>query len=71
MIWNYALAHGVVLVTKDDDFARRKNLDTSGPPIIWIRLPNTRTRRLLEWFENALPLALEALARGETLVELI
>jgi predicted nuclease of predicted toxin-antitoxin system len=70
-IWDYAVQHSAVIMTKDDDFAQRKALEEEGPVIIWIRLPNSRTRDLLAWFEIALPVALAALNRGETLVELI
>jgi predicted nuclease of predicted toxin-antitoxin system len=37
--------------------------------VVWIRLRNTRKAELLRWFEAALPRILEALARGETLIE--
>ena len=70
-IWNYAAERQAVILTKDDDFAQRKSLVDGGPSVIWIRLPNARTRSLLAWFDTAFPLALEALQRGETLVELI
>jgi hypothetical protein len=40
-----------------------------GPAVVWIRLPNTRRRELLEWFETVMPQILVALERGETLVE--
>ncbi len=70
-IRDYALQRSAVILTKDDDFAQRKALVGDGPAIVWIRLPNTRTRGLLAWFEIALPPTLEALKRGETLVEMI
>jgi predicted nuclease of predicted toxin-antitoxin system len=60
-----------VIVTKDEDFATRKVLANDGPRVIWIRLPNTRRRPLLAWFEAALPDILAALERGETLIEAI
>jgi predicted nuclease of predicted toxin-antitoxin system len=68
-IWDYALKTSAVIVTKDEDFARRKVLTAAGPAVIWIRLPNTRRRDLLVWFETAIPQILVALERGETLVE--
>jgi predicted nuclease of predicted toxin-antitoxin system len=68
-IWDYALATSAVIVTKDEDFARRKVLTAAGPAVIWIRLPNTRRRDLLDWFEKVIPEILAALERGETLVE--
>jgi predicted nuclease of predicted toxin-antitoxin system len=68
-IWDHALATSAVIVTKDEDFARRKVLTAAGPAVIWIRLPNTRRRDLLDWFETMIPQILAALERGETLVE--
>jgi len=58
-------------VTKDEDFAQRQALSGRGPTVVWVRLPNTRRRDLLAWFEIALPRVLDALARGETLIELV
>jgi predicted nuclease of predicted toxin-antitoxin system len=68
-IWDYALATSAVIVTKDEDFAQRKVLTGAGPAVVWIRLPNTRRRDLLIWFETVMPQILAALERGETLVE--
>ncbi len=70
-IWDYALTVGAVIVSKDEDFAQRKALEGVGPTIVWIRLPNTRKREVLMWFARVLPKLLEALERGETLIELI
>jgi hypothetical protein len=39
--------------------------------IVWIRLPNTRRRELLVRFETVLPRLLQALERGETLIEIL
>jgi predicted nuclease of predicted toxin-antitoxin system len=52
-------------ITKDEDFAQRKVLTEKGPVVIWIRLPNTRRRELLTWFETVLPDVLSALERGD------
>jgi len=68
-IWDHARATSSAIVTKDEDFAQRKVLTDDGPVVVWIRLPNTRRRDLLAWFETVLPDVLAALARGETLVE--
>jgi predicted nuclease of predicted toxin-antitoxin system len=70
-IWDYALATSSVIVTKDEDFAQRKVLIGNGPLVVWIRLPNTRRRDLLAWFDAALPDILTVLARGDTFVEVI
>jgi predicted nuclease of predicted toxin-antitoxin system len=70
-IWSCAAAIGATIVTKDEDFAQRKTLNEGGPPVVWIRLPNTRRRDLLVWFERALPQISQALERGETLIEVV
>lgn len=70
-IWDYALSSSSTIVTKDEDFAQRKTLSGNGPLVVWVRLPNTRQRYLLTWFETVLPDILAALARGETLVEVV
>ncbi len=63
------LSVGAAIITKDEDFAQRRILATAGPAVVWIRLPNTRRRDLILWFEAAHPDILAALGRGETLVE--
>jgi predicted nuclease of predicted toxin-antitoxin system len=70
-IWNHALAVGAVIVSKDEDFAQRKILALEGPAVVWVRLPNTRRRELLVWFDGVLPQILRALERGETLIEIV
>jgi len=70
-IWEHALREDAAIVTKDEDFAQRKVLAAIGPTIVWIRLPNTRRRDLMLWFEVILPDVLSALERGETLIEVI
>lgn len=69
VIWDYALASFCAIVTKDEDFAQRKVLAEHGPVVVWLRLPNTRRRDLLAWFDSVLPEIVLALARGETLIE--
>ena len=68
-IWDYGLACSAVILTKDEDFAQRRAQTGVGPVIVWIRLPNTRRRDLLTWFEMILPEIIKAIDRGETLVE--
>jgi predicted nuclease of predicted toxin-antitoxin system len=70
-IWDFALRTGAVIISKDEDFAQRKVLLDDGPRVVWIRLPNTRRRELLAWFDSALPTVLSALERGEGLIELV
>jgi len=65
----YARNPSAAIITKDRDFAQRKALHDGGAVVIWIRLPNTRRRDLLTWFDTILPDVLAAVERGETLVE--
>jgi predicted nuclease of predicted toxin-antitoxin system len=41
-----------------------------GPPIVWVRLGNTTNRALLAVFDLVLPGILQAIARGETVVQI-
>ena len=56
-------------MTKDEDFAVRAQL-RPGAPVVWIRVGNTRNADLLRRVAATWPRVLEALSRGETLVEL-
>jgi predicted nuclease of predicted toxin-antitoxin system len=69
VLWDYAMSAAAVIITKDEDFALRRSLTASGPPILWVRRGNTRRRELLAWFEPLLPSVVDLLTRGEPLVE--
>jgi len=43
----------------------------SGPSVVWVRLPNSPRPVLLARLEAALGDILAALARGETLIEIV
>ncbi len=70
-VWDCAESVGAVILTKDQDFAVRRTLASDGPPVVWIRLGNTRRRELLAWFEQRFFIVVEALERGEMLVEIV
>lgn len=70
-IWDYALEHSAVIVTKDEDFPLREGLEPSGPAVVWLRIGNTRKQVLLEWFDALLPDMLASLEKGEHVIELI
>ncbi len=42
-VWEHARAHGLAIVTKDDDFRQRSFLCGAPPKVIWVRLGNCRT----------------------------
>jgi predicted nuclease of predicted toxin-antitoxin system len=69
VIWDEALAGGFVLISKDEDFARRRSLTTKGLHVVWIRLGNTRRVALLAHLDGVWLQLEAALERGEPLVE--
>ncbi len=70
-IWDLALREDAVIVSKEGDFAQRRVFLGTGPPVVWIRLRNTRRAELLAWFQATMPLIIEVLARGDTLIEVV
>jgi predicted nuclease of predicted toxin-antitoxin system len=70
LIWDRAQRMGAVIVTKDEDFASRRALARDGPSVVWVRRGNTTRRELLAWFGAVFPRVVEALERGELLVEI-
>ena len=63
-------AKGVILLTKDKDFADL--VDRLGPPptVIWLRCGNTSEVRLKEILSNHLENALAFIGAGDSLVEI-
>ncbi len=69
-IWQYACNKDAVLITKDEDFLVLRTLRPQGAPVLWVRLGNTTKRQLLAVFSRLLPTVEQALASGETLIEI-
>jgi predicted nuclease of predicted toxin-antitoxin system len=58
-------------VTKDEDFAIwRIASSAKAPPVVWLRMGNTRRSELLERMEFLLPQVLAGLESGEALIEI-
>ena len=68
-IWNYALQHLAVIVTKDEDFPHRLRRSKISPIIVWLRIGNTSRRSLLLWFEPLLPQIETLIQQGDGLIE--
>jgi predicted nuclease of predicted toxin-antitoxin system len=60
---------GAIIVSKDADFVTLATMEETGPPVIWIRLGNTRRQALLSWFGPLIPKILTLLEQGEKLIE--
>lgn len=69
-IWQEAQETGAVIISKDSDFVTLASLEEECPPVVWIRLGNTRRQALLNWFSPLFPEVLEALEQGEKLIEI-
>jgi len=71
-IWDLALTEGMVIVTKDEDFAHRQSqledADLS-PAIVWLRVGNTSNQALIEWFEPLVPSITTFIESGQRLLE--
>jgi predicted nuclease of predicted toxin-antitoxin system len=69
-LWRYALEHGAVIVTKDEDFANKAALGGDAPTVVWIRVGNTRRAVLLAWFEPLIEQVISLVEAGDRLIEL-
>lgn len=68
-IWARACQDGFVLVTKDEDFARRSAQAAAAPVIVWLRVGNATNRVLREWLEPKWPGVISLLSKGHRLIE--
>lgn len=45
-VWRFALAQGLMIVTKDSDFQERGQMAATAPGIVWIRRGNCSTAEI-------------------------
>lgn len=67
-IWQYAREHGLVIVTKDEDFHRLSVLNGGPPKVIWIRLGNCSTDDIIRLLTERRSDIETFIADGEALV---
>ena len=70
-IWDWALAHQAVIVTKDDDFIKLLLARGAPPQVMWLRIGNATNAALLKWLMPVLPAVLNSLGSGDPLVEIL
>ena len=70
-IWDEAISRSAVLVTKDRDFSLRRAARNDGPAILWVRLGDVSNRKLIEQVLGALPAIIDAIERGEAVIEVV
>jgi predicted nuclease of predicted toxin-antitoxin system len=69
-IWDCAKTNGRVIVSKDEDFFHLSGSDTSGPPLVWVRLGNCRNPAIFAAFDSVLLQFLQAIEEGAKVVEI-
>jgi predicted nuclease of predicted toxin-antitoxin system len=70
MIWDFALEHRAVLLTKDEDFPHRLHQSAHAPVVVWLRVGNVSRRGILSWFSPLLPQIGKLAEEGHRLIEL-
>jgi predicted nuclease of predicted toxin-antitoxin system len=68
-IWDYALANGCGIITKDEDFMERFLRSKQQPTIIWLRIGNSTNAALVAWLTPLLSGILARIGAGDILIE--
>lgn len=69
-VWDYAKSHGLIVVSKDEDFFHLAQCPNETGKLLWVRLGNCRNEVLLAAFQAELPNIERAFAAGQRIVEL-
>lgn len=70
-IWQLAREEQLVIVTKDEDFARLADRDgETAAQVIWVRIGNCRKAALLAALDSVLPELRRLLAEGQKVIEI-
>jgi predicted nuclease of predicted toxin-antitoxin system len=69
MIWAYAAAEQLIVVSKDEDFALLA-AKQRGPTVLWVRVGNLTKRSLVSRFAAVWPQIVDHLESGAAVVEL-
>jgi predicted nuclease of predicted toxin-antitoxin system len=70
VIWQHADAHGLAIVSKDEDFTFLAATFVGSGKLVWVRMGNCRKQVLLEAFRLKLPRIVSELEAGSQIVEL-
>lgn len=69
-IWRYAVAHDIVVISKDQDFYFIATSPGADGRLVWVRVGNCRKQALLGTFRVRLPQIKEAFDMGSRIVEI-
>jgi predicted nuclease of predicted toxin-antitoxin system len=70
-IWQFAMAEGAALVTKDADFTALRTRMPDGHAVVWLRLGNIGNDALEKVLLSALPEIVTVIEAGEGVVEIL
>ena len=70
VIWTHAIAHGQIVVTKDEDSLLLASRPSDTGRMIWVRLGNCRNPFLLAAFDRTREALIQAIASGQRVIEL-
>ena len=70
VVWRLAMSRHAAIVTKDEDFSVMAISRTEGPPVVWVRVGNTRRAELLAWFAPLIDKIAALVEDGQRLIEL-
>jgi predicted nuclease of predicted toxin-antitoxin system len=68
-VWEYAVREGIVILTKDEDFAARRLREPHGPSIVWLRVGNCSRAALIRWLTPLLASIEVLVEAGESVIE--
>lgn len=69
-IWRFACENGRAVITKDEDFLYWAGRGPQAVALVWVRLGNCRTSKLLEEFDRLWPRILRSLEVGDRVIEI-
>ena len=69
-IWSWASQMQAVIVSKDEDFVYLRQVEPSGPRLVWLRLGNTRNIVLFQKLGPIWPHVIAKLEAGDQLIEI-
>lgn len=70
IVWQYAVQHDMVLISKDEDFYYLAVAPEATGKLVWIRIGNCRKQTLIQTFETQLDDILKAVDSGCRIVEI-
>jgi predicted nuclease of predicted toxin-antitoxin system len=68
-VWDHAFREGMIIFTKDEDFAGRRLRKIGGPIVVWLRLGNASRMALVRWLMPLLPAIEQLVQAGDSLIE--